>query len=41
MNKLTLDIEKLSVDSFEAGMAADEDCPGASATASEARPCAG
>ena len=32
MKNLTLDMEKLSVDSFEAGPP-DQDCPAASATA--------
>lgn len=37
MNKLTLDVEKLTVDSFEAGMA-DQDCPTASAGATRTCP---
>ena len=37
MNKLTLDAEKLTVDSFEAGLA-DLDCPAASAGASRTCP---
>jgi hypothetical protein len=37
MNKLTLDVEKLMVDSFEAGRA-DKACPTASATSPMAGP---
>jgi hypothetical protein len=37
MNKLTLDPEKLTIDSFEAGLA-DQDCPGASAGATRTCP---
>jgi hypothetical protein len=41
MNRLTLDVETLAVDSFDTGLA-DQDCPTASAggaTGTEARPC--
>lgn len=36
MNKLTLDVENIAVDSFETGLPARRDCPTASATATVA-----
>lgn len=42
MKKLTLDVETVTVDSFDVGLLPDEDCSGVSAggaTTSMARPC--